>query len=272
MKITIVGTSGAVPTSMRDTTMIAVTIRDHVHLFDCGGSVIHRLERFSLNWLDIHSIFFTHHHIDHIYGFVHIIQGFYLKKRQKPLYVYGPAETLKRLRATMDVHGLLSKNLGFSIHFSAISTTESENVGPNAGISVSTCPVIHGVPAVAYRCMECDTTHSFVYSGDTGFSAGLVTLSTETDLLIHETCLHFEPMPDPAIHSTVMDAMRVAAESQARHLCLIHFNTEPEIEKERIFALQHQYYHGEMSIAREGMVFSFDEQSGRIAQDIMPVT
>jgi ribonuclease Z len=165
-------------------------------LFDCGRGVTFRLAQAGVNLAEIHRVFLTHLHSDHVVG----IPDLFLtpwsagSARQTRFEVWGPAGTV----AMMDN---IQKAFAFDIHIrrdvdekfpgEGISVSSHDvkegRVFEQDGVTITTFFVDHGPvkPALGYRVDS--GGHSVVLSGDTRFSENLIKHAQGVDLLIHET-------------------------------------------------------------------------------------
>ncbi|MFC1852886.1 MBL fold metallo-hydrolase [candidate division CSSED10-310 bacterium] len=260
MHILILGSAGAVPFLKRDTTMLALTIQQDYMLIDCGGSLVHRMNWCQFPWQKISSLFITHRHIDHIYGFPHLIQAFYLIGRRKPFTIYGPEDVITILPEVMRAFLLKESKLKFPLIFQSVAVTGKRSILETEHVKVSACPVVHGVPALAYRFKDKKTGVNFVYSGDTGPCTELINFANQTDLLIHETSFLVESRAsDCGIHSTVADAAKIATLAKTSHLCLIHFNSEPQTKEAAVLKEAMQYFSGRVIISHDLMRIDLDQ-------------
>jgi len=65
MHFAFLGTSGSVPSAVRDTTSIVVVVPEGALLIDCGGSPVQKLRRAGVDPQALVSVVITHIHPDH---------------------------------------------------------------------------------------------------------------------------------------------------------------------------------------------------------------
>jgi ribonuclease Z len=104
MRVTFLGTSGAVPTTARNPSAIAVEREGHRFLFDCGEGTQRQMMRFETGF-DVEQVFLTHLHGDHTLGLPGLLQTLDFNERDAPLAVHGPAGTRHLLESLIDVTG-----------------------------------------------------------------------------------------------------------------------------------------------------------------------
>ena len=89
MRVTFLGTSGAVPTTQRAPSAVLVNREGERLLFDCGEGTQRQMMRFGTGF-DVSHIFVTHLHGDHILGIPGLIQSLDFNDRTDPLAIHVP--------------------------------------------------------------------------------------------------------------------------------------------------------------------------------------
>jgi ribonuclease Z len=92
MRVTVLGTSGAVPTTERNPSAIHVNREGDRLLFDCGEGTQRQMMRFGTGFA-IEHVFLSHMHGDHVLGLPGMLQTFDFNEREAPLTVHAPAGT-----------------------------------------------------------------------------------------------------------------------------------------------------------------------------------
>ncbi len=90
LSVTILGTSGGIPTVERNLPAIAIKKGREIILFDCAEGTQRQMGKAKLSVSRISKIFITHLHGDHVMGLPGILQTLSLLNRNKPLYIFGP--------------------------------------------------------------------------------------------------------------------------------------------------------------------------------------
>ena len=93
IKITFLGTSGSVPSAMKNHPAILLTYQGENILIDCGEGTQRQFRKAKLNPCKINRILITHWHTDHILGLPGLIKTLALSGYKKQLYIYGPRES-----------------------------------------------------------------------------------------------------------------------------------------------------------------------------------
>ena len=104
MKVTFLGTSGAVPTTKRNTSALIVEREGDRLLFDCGEGTQRQMMRYRTGF-DIDHVFLTHLHGDHVFGLPGLTQTMDFNDRERPLAVHAPAGTRNRVDRLLSVTG-----------------------------------------------------------------------------------------------------------------------------------------------------------------------
>src|SRR5262245_61884844 len=183
-KVTLLGVGAGPPVSLdRSGPSTLVEAGRQRLLFDCGRAVTIRLTQAGVNLAEVHKLFLTHLHSDHVIS----IPDLFLTPwssgtaRQSRFEVWGPA-------GTRDMMDHIQKAFAFDIHVrrdidekyggEGISVS-SRDVGEGKvfdqqGVTVTAFMVDHGPvkPALGYRVDYAG--HSVVLSGDTRVSENLI--------------------------------------------------------------------------------------------------
>ncbi|WP_459191255.1 ribonuclease Z [Halosimplex sp. J119] len=104
MRVTFLGTSGAVPTTQRNTSALLVNRDGDRLLFDCGEGTQRQMMRFSTGF-DVDHIFVTHLHGDHVLGIPGFLQTLDFNDREAPLAIHAPSGTRGQLEDLVHAAG-----------------------------------------------------------------------------------------------------------------------------------------------------------------------
>lgn len=257
MKIVLLGTAGAISTGERDNTSLCVLINKNPILIDCGGSIVHRLEKAKIEWHKIEKIIVTHSHIDHIYGIPSLIHHLWLRgmgEREKPLIFFGPPSALIRVEKSLIAYGITEKPKMFPLEFRKISAAENELILSENWGEIRSTPVLHGQEeTIAISFSEKKSRKRFVYSSDTEPSDSLMRFAHMVDLLIHE-CAYFDEIERKG-HSNIHQVLNVANKSKVNELVLVHFDWEQLSRINVALNLIRSKFHGKVSIGNDYDVF-----------------
>lgn len=228
--LTMLGTGNAAVTHCYNTCFV---VRNGAQclLTDGGGGngILARLEQIRMALSDIHDIFLTHTHTDHIFGVVWVVrmiaQSMNSGKYEGTLRVYGHAEGLQTLeticRATLP--GKVTAHIGQDILFTPLQDGEPFTAAGLPGVAFD----IGSTKAkqFGYR-LSLPDGQSFVCLGDEPYNEKNEVHARGADWLLCEAfCLYSDASvfkPYEKHHSTALDAGRLAAALSVRNLLLYH--------------------------------------------------
>jgi ribonuclease Z len=104
MRVTFLGTSGAVPTTQRNTSAVLVEREGDRLLFDCGEGTQRQMMRYGTGFAVGH-VFLSHLHGDHVLGLPGLLQTWDFNERESPLAVHAPAGTRERIEGLVAATG-----------------------------------------------------------------------------------------------------------------------------------------------------------------------
>ena len=155
MKLTFLGTSGAVPTAERSTSALLLAREGDRLLFDCGEGTQRQMMRYGTGF-GVGHVFLTHMHGDHTLGLPGLAQTWAFNGRERPLAVHAPAGTRG------EVESLLSVGGGPPPYPVRIRQVEAGDVALDRdGYQVRAFAVDHDARAVGYALVEGDRKGRF---------------------------------------------------------------------------------------------------------------
>jgi ribonuclease Z len=101
LRVTFLGTGGAVPTTRRNTSSVFCRREGDRLLFDCGEGTQRQMMRFGTGF-GVSHVFVTHLHGDHILGLPGLLQTMDFNDREAGLSIHTPKGTRKKLRTLLD--------------------------------------------------------------------------------------------------------------------------------------------------------------------------
>jgi len=192
MKVTLLGTGVPVPVMNRFGMSTLVEAGGEKLVFDAGRGSLQRLFQAKVPLKDIHMLFLTHLHSDHVVGIPDLmLTGWLFGRRENPFRVWGP-------RGTKDMMTHLERAFEFDIRIrlyddrpppqGIVVIAEDIQQGvvyERNGVKVTAFDVDHHPvkPALGFRVDY--GGRSVVLSGDTKFSENLIRFAQGADLLIH---------------------------------------------------------------------------------------
>jgi ribonuclease Z len=151
MKLTILGSSSALPTSERYPSAHVLNVHERLYLIDCGEGTQMQLRRHRIKISGINHIFISHLHGDHIFGLYGLISTLNILGRKKPLTLYAPANYQNILLSHLNDFDI---NLNFEINFIALSGKDLVKILDDKYLSVYSFPLKHRVPAFGFLFRE----------------------------------------------------------------------------------------------------------------------
>ncbi|HVP67002.1 MAG TPA: ribonuclease Z [Anaeromyxobacteraceae bacterium] len=121
LRLTFLGTSGAMPTVGRNLSGLSVRHGREHYLVDCGEGTQRQMIRFGTGF-DLSAILFTHFHADHYIGAIGFLRTLSMLGRERPLDVFGPRPG-RRLLETMLFSG--TDPLGFPVRIHEVEPGEA---------------------------------------------------------------------------------------------------------------------------------------------------
>ena len=150
-RLTILGTSSALPTSERYPTAHVLNAHERLYLIDCGEGTQMQLRRYRIRLGKISHIFISHLHGDHMFGLYGLLSTFNLMGRKEPVWLYGPKDLERLINqhfTDFDIH------LNFEVKFYGLSGSATETILETKKLIVSSFPLKHRVPAYGYLFRE----------------------------------------------------------------------------------------------------------------------
>src|SRR5512133_90050 len=150
-KLTILGTSSALPTSDRYPSAHVLNVHERLFLIDCGEGTQMQMRRFRLRFAKINHIFISHLHGDHIFGLYPLLSSLNLMGRREKLNIYAPEpfeELITRHLADFDI------NLGYELLIHPLKGTTPRLILSDRRVEVTSFPLRHRVKAYGFLFRE----------------------------------------------------------------------------------------------------------------------
>lgn len=150
-KVTVLGSSSAIPTSSRFTSAQIVNLSERFFLFDCGEATQIQLRKFKIKFSKINHIFISHLHPDHYLGIFGLISSFALMGRKNTLHIY----CFKELKELIDIQfKYYYGSLGYRIEYHFLKNDVSEEIYNDNLLTIKTIPLKHRVPTSGFLVAE----------------------------------------------------------------------------------------------------------------------
>lgn len=151
MKLTILGSSSALPTSERYPSAHVLNAHERLFLIDCGEGTQMQLRKNRIRFTKINNIFISHLHGDHVFGLYGLLSTFSLMGRKDPLNLYAPENFINILYSHLndfDIH------LSFEIVFVPLSGSDPVLILDDKYLTVTSFPLQHRIPAFGFLFRE----------------------------------------------------------------------------------------------------------------------
>ena len=194
-RVTLLGTGAPPPVLERFGPSTLIEAGKEKFIFDAGRGAMQRLHQLNIPFADITGIFLTHHHSDHVVGFVDLWLTGWIGRpwgmRATPLKVWGPAGTKQMMEHLpqafhVDIRVRRRNYPAEGVKLEADGINEGMVYDRN-GVRIFAFEVDHGgedLPAFGYRINY--RGRSVALSGDTTFNENLIRHAKGAALLVHE--------------------------------------------------------------------------------------
>jgi ribonuclease Z len=151
MKLTILGSSSALPTSGRYPSAHVLNAHERLFLIDCGEGTQMQLRKTRIRFAKINHIFISHLHGDHVFGLYGLLSTFSLMGRKSPIHLYAPENYDNILKSHLHDFDI---NLNFEIEFTPLSGKDPVKILDDKYLTVTSFPLQHRVPAFGFLFRE----------------------------------------------------------------------------------------------------------------------
>lgn len=260
MKITILGTGNALVTECYNTCYVLTSEEGHL-LVDGGGggTILVRLKQAGIDPNEIHHIFVTHKHIDHVMGIIWmmrvICQNMNAGKYQGDAYIYAHEELTEMLLklAKMLLNKKEIKRIGERLHLVPVGDGEKRRILGHEYTFFD----IGSTKAKQYGYMlDLGEGRRLTCCGDEPYNERERKYAEGSAWLLHEAfCLDAQTdvfHPYEKHHSTVKDASMLAEELGVENLLLYHTEDQNIARRQELYRAEgEQYFHGSLWIPED---------------------
>ena len=150
-KLTILGSSGAIPAYGRLPSSQLLEVQNRFFLIDCGEAAQMQLMKYQLPFHKIHEIFVSHLHGDHYLGLMGLLFSMHLQKRMTDLHLYSH----RGLDEIILLHlKYSSSSLNFKIIFHTLKPDTRELIFEDDIITIETIPLRHKIHCLGFLFKE----------------------------------------------------------------------------------------------------------------------
>lgn len=257
MKLTILGTGNAAVSECYNTCFV-LSDKEEYFLVDAGGGnkILKLLKDAGIELEDIHNIFVTHEHIDHVLGVIWLIRmiGHRMNqgKYEGDLRIYCHQELAEKIQtiASLTIQKKVCRHMGERIQFVKVESGEQREI---MGCTVTFFDIASTKAKQFGFTMKLKNGGKFTCVGDEPYNEANYEYVKGSSWLLHEAfCLYAEAdkfKPYEKHHSTVKEACQLAEELGVPNLLLYHTEETHLKERKELYTAEGQeYYHGNLYV------------------------
>ena len=257
MKLTILGTGNAAVSECYNTCFV-LSDKEEYFLVDAGGGnrILKLLKDAGIELEDIHNIFVTHEHIDHVLGVIWLIrmigQRMNQGKYEGDLRIYCHQELAEKIQtiASLTIQKKVCRHMGERIQFVKVESGEQREI---MGCTVTFFDIASTKAKQFGFTMKLKNGGKFTCVGDEPYNEANYEYVKGSSWLLHEAfCLYAEAdkfKPYEKHHSTVKEACQPAEELGVPNLLLYHTEETHLKERKELYTAEGQeYYHGNLYV------------------------
>lgn len=250
MELTILGTGNAIVTECYNTCFVLSENEKHF-LVDGGGgnTLLSRLKDAKISFKDIHDIFVTHKHIDHLLGIVWIIrlvlQGKARKMHEGDVRIYAPNEVIDIL-TDLSMKLFNAKETAYinnGLYFIKVNDKDTKNI---IGKEVTFFDIHSSKDTQFGFSMKYDENQVLTCLGDEPYNEYEKEYVENATWLLHEAfCLYAQAdifKPYEKHHSTTKDACILAKEMNVKNIVLYHTEDKNIHHRKELYTKEGQEY------------------------------
>lgn len=151
LKLTILGSSSAAPTSTRYPSSQILNISERFFLIDCGEGTQMQLRKYRFKFQKINHIFISHLHGDHYLGLMGLIFTMHLLGRKTELHVYGPPELKDIIEMQLNVS---LTSLNYQLEFHSLVSDMPEVIFEDNKLIIKAFSLVHRIPTYGFLFKE----------------------------------------------------------------------------------------------------------------------
>ena len=144
-KITVLGSSSALPSYKKYPSAHVVNMHERFFLIDCGEGTQIRLRQYKIKVSKINRVFISHLHGDHFFGIFGFLSSLNLLGRKNDLHIYSPGD-LEKIVYTV----IKKSDLNFNIFFHRLGTDIKQTIYESKSVKISCFPLNHRIETYGF--------------------------------------------------------------------------------------------------------------------------
>ena len=212
LKLTILGSSSAIPTSERYPTAQVLEVPGRYFLIDCGEGTQIQIRRKKIKFSKIQHIFISHLHGDHFYGLIGFISTLNLLDIKNDIHIYSSSELKELIQPQLQ---FLKGELGFKVIFHPLNFKKPQKIYSDKKVEVFSFPVKHSISTCGFLFREiqrqanikkeCISKYNIPVAKIKEIKAGANFVTTEGKIIPNETLT--TPPPEPHSYAFCTDTV-----------------------------------------------------------------
>ena len=153
-KLTILGSSSALPTSSRFPAAHVLNVHERFFLIDCGEGTQMQIRNCKIGFGKINHIFISHLHGDHYFGLMGLISTLGLLGRKVPLHIYAHKDLQTIIMQHLRIMFQRGEKLGYRLAFHHLTYEKPAVIFEDSKLTVTSFPMVHRIPACGFLFKE----------------------------------------------------------------------------------------------------------------------
>ena len=148
-QLTILGSSSAMPTSLRYPTAQVLNVLGRFFLIDCGEGTQHQIRKNKIGFGKLNHILISHLHGDHFFGLIGLISTQILLGRKNDLHIFAHSELQRYIQFQFDFLGITDP--GFRLVFHPLNFKRPQIILDDEKVRITSFPLNHRIACCGFR-------------------------------------------------------------------------------------------------------------------------
>lgn len=161
-KLTILGSSSALPTSKRFPAAHVLNVHERFFLIDCGEGTQMQLRNNHIPFAKLNHLFISHLHGDHYFGLIGLITTLGLLGRTSELHIYAHKDLQTITMSHLNFLLKRGEKLGYRLVFHTITPGIHEQIYEDSKVTIHTFPLVHRIESNGFLFREKPTLRNLI--------------------------------------------------------------------------------------------------------------